>query len=132
MKKSINLFEVATRKKLRFACRKGTVSVEELWEMSMKELDEVYSELASTVEEKKSKSLMAAKDSKDEETEMKMNIVKYIFEVKNAELEERKTLADKKNQVAVIEAAIARKKQEEIDSMSLEDLEKKKREILNS
>ena len=40
-----NLFEMATRNKLRFSSTKGELSVEDLWDLSEKDLDVVYKNL---------------------------------------------------------------------------------------
>ena len=47
-----NLFEMATRSKLRFPSTKGELSVEDLWDLSDKDLDVVYKNLKLNLQKK--------------------------------------------------------------------------------
>ena len=79
------LFEVATRNKFRFAF-KGMISVEDLWDLKVEQLDVVYKNLMEEIKKASEESLLKTKSKDQEELEVKINIVKYIVEVK---LEER-------------------------------------------
>ena len=75
-----NIFETATRNKFRFAY-KGSISTEDLWDLSIKELDELYKQLKSVSKQAKEEGLLLAKTSLEREIDTKLDIVKYVFEV---------------------------------------------------
>lgn len=119
----MNIFEKATREKTRF-CFKGLVSVEELWDLSLEYLDSLWCELESELEKLPKKSLLATNTKQRDEIEFKQEIIKYIVETKKAEKlanEQSKANAAKKQMVLDI---IEQKKNEDLKSMSLEELTK--------
>lgn len=119
----MNIFERATREKTRF-CFKGLVSVEELWDLSLEYLDLLWCELESELEKLPKKSLLATNTKQRDEIEFKQEIIKHIVETKKAEKlanEQSKANAAKKQMVLDI---IEQKKNEDLKSMSLEELTK--------
>ncbi len=119
----MNIFERATREKTRF-CFKGLVSVEELWDLSLEYLDSLWCELESELEKLPKKSLLATNTKQRDEIEFKQEIIKHIVETKKAEKlanEQSKANAAKKQMVLDI---IEQKKNEDLKSMSLEELTK--------
>lgn len=119
----MNIFEKATREKTRF-CFKGLVSVEELWDLSLEYLDTLWCELESELEKLPKKSLLATNTKQRDEIEFKQEIIKHIVETKKAEKlanEQSKANAAKKQMVLDI---IEQKKNEDLKSMSLEELAK--------
>ncbi len=119
----MNIFEKATREKTRF-CFKGLVSVEELWDLSLEYLDSLWCELESELEKLPKKSLLATNTKQRDEIEFKQEIIKHIVETKKAEKlanEQSKANAAKKQMVLDI---IEQKKNEDLKSMSLEELTK--------
>ena len=119
----MNIFEKATREKTRF-CFKGLVSVEELWDLSLEYLDSLWCELESELEKLPQKSLLATNTKQRDEIEFKQEIIKHIVETKKAEKlanEQSKANAAKKQMVLDI---IEQKKNEDLKSMSLEELTK--------
>jgi hypothetical protein len=117
------MFEKASRIPLRFQF-KGTISVEELWSLSFKELDSLYKQLSKSVKESTEDSLLTEKSSVDETLDLQMKIVKHVFETLSKEAEERKTATQKKLQKQKILELIERKKEDSMANMSVEDLEK--------
>ena len=79
--KNENMFEVATRTKMRFQF-KGSLSVEDLWDLSVQDLDSVFKMLNSQLKQVKEESLLNAKTKEDEVLDTKIEIVKYIVAVK--------------------------------------------------
>ena len=118
-----NLFEAATRGKFRFPF-KGMIDVEQLWDLSLTNLDTVFKALNSQVKQAKEESLLNTKSKEDEILDMQIEIVKYIVSVKLAEKEAReKAFANKEKNQKIMEI-IAAKKDEELHNMSVEELEK--------
>ena len=90
----------AERNKLRFPY-KGSISVEELWDLSLSELDKIYENLtAKKAKQSEGKSLLASKssqNSKEQKTlDAQIAIVEYIFKTKNEEMELAKKAQEEK------------------------------------
>lgn len=81
------LFETATRNKMRFPFR-GMISVEDLWDLSLTNLDSVFKTLNAEAKKSEEESLLETKSKENEELSNKIEIVKYIVNIK---LEEKKT-----------------------------------------
>ena len=118
-----NLFEVATRTKMRFPF-KGLITVEDLWDLSLTNLDSVFKALNSQSKQAKEESLLNTKSKEDEILDMQIWIVKHIVSVKLAEKEAREKDATNKEKKQKIMEIIASKKDEALRNMSVEDLEK--------
>ncbi len=118
-----NMFEVATRNKFRFPF-KGLISVEDLWELSVDNLDSIFKSLNSEMKKTKEESLLSTKTREDEVLETKIEIVKYIVSVKLAEKEQRERAFLNKERNQKIMDIIAAKKDAELQNMSIEELEK--------
>lgn len=123
MNNTTNIFEYATRNKVRFSY-KGMISVEDLWDLGVTELDKIYKALNSQVKQSQEESLLATKSEGDEVLDIQIEIVKYIVYVKLAEKEALAKAADKKAQKQKIMAIIAKKQDESLENASVEDLEK--------
>lgn len=122
MEKTINLFEMATRKKFRFPF-KGTISVEDLWDLSVQNLDTVFKALNAEAKQVKEESLLSTKSTEDAILEAKIEIVKHIVKVKLAEAEERTKTAEKREQKRRLQELIANKQDEELQGKSIDELQ---------
>lgn len=118
-----NMFEIATRNKFRFPF-KGMINIEDLWDLSVENLDKVFKCLNAEMKKTKEESLLSTKSKDDEVLEMKIDIVKYIVEVKQKEKEEREKMFLNKERNKKIMSIIAAKKDEELKNMSVEELQK--------
>ena len=115
------IFEKATRQKLRFNYR-GLCSVEALWDIPLQALDVMYVELASAAENTKVASLLGVKNDGDEETALKIGIIKHIVSVKLEERDLRETAAKRKEQKQKILELIQEKQDESMRGKSVEEL----------
>ena len=120
---STNMFEIAARNKFRFPF-KGMISTEDLWDLSVESLDNVFKTLNSEMKKTKEESLLSTKSKDDEVLELKIEIVKHIVAVKQEEKEvrEKKFLDRERNQK--IMSIIAAKQDEQLRNMSVEELQK--------
>ena len=123
MNNTTNIFEYATRNKVRFPY-KGMISVEDLWDLGVTELDKIYKALNSQVKQSQEESLLTTKSEGDEVLDIQIEIVKHIVSVKLAEKEALAKAADKKAQKQKLMAIIAKKQDESLENASIEDLEK--------
>ena len=118
-----NIFEYAVRNKIRFPF-KGIISVEDLWDLSLVNLDCIYKTLNKQVKQSEEESLLNTKTSVDTELEVQIAIVKHIVAVKLAEKEAREKAHSKREQKQKIMSIIATKENEALQNSSIEDLKK--------
>ena len=117
----MSMFEIAARKKYRFPFR-GSISVEDLWDLTLAELDAIYRLLNKAAKsEKEDESLLS---EKTENTDLlnKIDIVKYVFSTKKAEQEAQAAAADKKRQKEKLLEMISQKKDAALAGKSIEEL----------
>ena len=117
------IFEFATRNKVRFPF-KGMISVEDLWDLSLTNLDSIYKTLNKQVKQSEEESLLNTKASVDTELEVQIAIVKHIVSVKLAEKETAEKASAKKVQKQKIMSIIATKENEALQNSSIDDLKK--------
>lgn len=120
------MFEMATRRKMRFPF-KGLISVEDLWDLSVKNLDLVYKSLNSELKQVQEESLLDVKTESDKELDLKIEIIKYIVAIKLEEEKSRLEAKERKEQKQKILEVLATKKDQELNNKSVEELQ----EILN-
>ena len=120
---TLNIFEYAVRNKIRFPF-KGMISVEDLWDLSLANLDSIYKTLNKQVKQSEEESLLITKTSVDTELEVQIAIVKHIVSVKLEEQNAREQAAAKKAQKQKIMAIIASKEDEALQNSSVDDLRK--------
>jgi len=118
-----NIFEYATRNKVRFPF-KGMISVEDLWDLSLPNLDSIYKTLNKQVKQSEEESLLNTKSNIDTELEVQIAIVKHIVSVKLAEQEAREKARTKREQKQKIMSIIATKQDEALQNSSIDDLQK--------
>ena len=118
-----DLFVTATRQKFRFPF-KGAASVEDLWDMNVRDLDTVFKALNAQKKQNDEESLLATKSKESNELEAKLEIVKYVFKTKLEEAEQRRIRAENKEKKARIAEILADKQDAALRDKSAEELEK--------
>lgn len=116
-----NLFEVATRNKMRFPFR-GSLSVEDLWDLTPQNLDSIFKTLNSQLKQVEEDSLLNFKTEQDEVLDTKIEIVKHIVKIKLDEMNERAKAADKAARRQEIMEILSTKENEELHNKSPEEL----------
>ena len=119
----MNLFEIATRSKYRFATNKGSLSVEDLWDLSSTQLDATYRAMTKELREQGGESLMQ-KDNDNTVLADKIEIIKHIFLVKQEEIAARKAAEENRNKRQRIMEILEQKRDASLQNMSEEDLQK--------
>lgn len=120
-----NMFEKAARCKTRIPCEKGWLYVEDLFDLTLKELDKIYKILNAQLKVAKEDSLLTIKDKDATKLELQVELVKYVAGVKIAEDVARKETADKKRELELLMTALADKKVDAIKNMTEEEIRKK-------
>ena len=116
------MFVTATRNKFRFPFR-GQISVEDLWDLSVENLDSVYKTLNSQVKKAKEESLLNTKSREDKIIEMQIEIVKYIVSVKQDEAAKKVAAKEKKARKQRILEVLAAKEDADLQNKSPEELQ---------
>lgn len=119
------MFDKATRLKLRFESNKGLLSVEQVWDLSLTALNEMAKSLSRQVKaaETDEEDFIGAKSNVDSELQLRFDVVKHIIGVKLKERDDSKDAAERKANNQVILELIQRKKQQELEGKSVEELE---------
>lgn len=118
-----NIFKIATKEKYRFPY-KGMISTEDLWDLNVNQLDGIYKTLNAEKKTTEDESLLG-QHSKDEQTLLtKIEIVKFIFTAKQAEIEARKQKAVNNEKKRRIMELIASKEDAALGEKSVDDLKK--------
>lgn len=128
MNNEINVFEIATRNKYRFPYR-GQISVEDMWDLSVTELDKIFKTLNKQVKTAQEESLLETKTKEDETIENQITIVRHIVSVKQKEANDRLREKERKAQKQRIMEIMADKEDEALKSKSTEELRKMLEEL---
>lgn len=116
------MFEKATRLKLRFGFR-GSCSAEDLWDLSLEDLDTIYKELAGKAKAQEEESLLQVKSGANEVLDLQIDIVKHIFRTKMSEQEARENEALNAERKQKILAVIAEKQDDALRNLPVEELQ---------
>lgn len=127
---NINLFEVATRNQFRFPSSKGELTVEQLWDLDLKsrngfDLDSVAKQVNKELKAETEESFVnVTPNPKKKPLEQKLELVKYIIEVKMEEEKKAKERIARKEKREKLMAAIANKQDAALQTASLEELQR--------
>lgn len=119
-----DIFEYATRNRLRFAGLRGTLTTEDLWDLPVKDLDLVFKGLKAELKTVSEESLLDIRSPADKVLQIKVDIVTSIVKTKLAETEARKSRDAKRAKKQELEALLAEKQNEELRGKSAEELKK--------
>jgi len=123
-----NIFEQASRTKLRINTTIGNLSVEDLWELPLTSankvnLDAIAVDLNRQIKATSEESFVKSA-KKDEVLQLRFDIVKHIIETRVAENAAKTELKQRESQLSKIDDIIAKKKDAQLENLSLEELEK--------
>lgn len=122
------MFEKASRLKLRFPSPKGSLSVEDLWDLPLTSttgkanLDDLARTLHQSLESQKVGSFVTKATSAETGIQLRFDIVLHVINARLAEIEaaaQREAARAKKQQIMEI---ISRKETESLSNVSLDEL----------
>ena len=116
------MFEKASRLKLRFKTSVGLITVEDLWDLSLQQLDSLAKSLNKQVKEDAEESFITVKSKANTVLELSFEIVKHVIKVKLEEAEAKKNAAEKKAKKAQLMELISQKQNEALSAKSIEEL----------
>lgn len=121
-----NLFERATRARLRFQTTKGVINTEDLWTLPLRTLNELAQGLhgqLKTIEDKIDFLNTEKPKKEDSETALAFEVVKYVLLTKKRENEETAMAAERREKKQNLMALIQQKKEGELANKSVAELE---------
>ena len=117
------LFIKASRLKLRFKAHNGSITVEDLWDVSLETLNLLAKSLNKTLKDSAEEDYIKVKPAANKELEMGFEIVKYVINTKLEEAAAKKLAADKKALKQKIMGLMEEKKDAALSAKSLEELQ---------
>lgn len=120
-----NIFEIASRKKLRFDSKRGKLTVEELWDLDLESIDAIAVELNNKIKSTETVSFVSPnKSAAGTLDKVKFDIVIHIIETRQGELDARRERAVNQERARTIRAELERRKEDSIKTRSEDDLQK--------
>lgn len=123
------LFVTASRKKYHFTTAKGSLDVSDLWDLNLESLDRVAVSLDDAITKAGTKSFINKKSNSSKELEDKLEIVKYVIQVKQEEAEASKVRAEKAAKKERLLQILEKKEDESLEKLSAEDIKKMLAEV---
>lgn len=127
-----NIFEYATRNKLRFASIRGELSAEQLWDVPLRgnrdgfDLNTIAKAANRALKDISEESFIEmTKTPEHTRREMALETVKYVIEVKLAEEETAKARAARKQERDQLLAILAEKQAGKLSELSERELQKR-------
>lgn len=118
----MELFAIATRNKVRFSTIKGVLSTEDLWSLTLEQLNTIAIGLNKELKETEVSFISSTKTN--DLLKLKFDVVKFIIDVKLAEKEEKKDKAEKAAKKQQLLELINNKENETLQSLSIDELRK--------
>ena len=115
------MFEVAVRNKFRYPY-KGVIATEDLWDLSVQQLDGIFKTLKSQEKKAKEESLLDTRTPDDEILTAKIEIIKYIVNTKLEEAKQAERAKEAHDQKQKILGILAEKQDEDLRNKTPEEL----------
>lgn len=119
-----NIWKYAAKNKLVFATNKGTLNASDLFDLKIEDLDKIYANLKKQEDNQNTYTLLDTKKKENADLEIKIQLVKEVFDDKIAAKEAAEKAAQTREQNRKIKDIIERKKDQELENKSIEELEK--------
>ncbi len=116
-------YKEASRLGLRINTNKGALSVEQLWSLTLPQLDELAVSLEENVEKSISKTFLKKRTNKNKLAQLSFDIVLDILQTKMAEAEELQSASEIKKHNDKILTLIAEKQEADLKNLSAEELQ---------
>mgnify|MGYP003424262987 FL=1 len=128
-----NIFERASRLKLRFSTAKGTVTVEELWDFPLETLDTLAQQAHKKLKEQDEASFIPTTTAPrgDATLQLTFDILKHVIETKFAEEQARKSRAETRQRLTMLKELEATKSNEALLKQPLSKI-RQQREALEA
>jgi len=119
----MDIFKKACQKKLRFATTRGSLTTEQLFDLTLNELDALAVSLDNSYEESKGKSFLKKRTTKDANIKLQFDVVIDVLQTRVDEAEAEQKARETKEHNNKILTLISEKKDDELKGKSLKQLE---------
>lgn len=119
------MYKKALRNKLRFSTTKGKLTTEDLFDLSLADLNNLAIALDKKLSETPRKSFISDIAPDTQEDELRFNIVKDVITLKLAERNAAQNAKAKAAEKAQLLEILHRKKNEALETLSVEEIEAK-------
>lgn len=126
-----NIFEYATRNKLRFSSPRGELTIEQLWDVPLRSRDDFNLNAVAKTTNKALKEISeesfveTTKTPEHTRREVALEVVKYVIDTKLAEEAAAQTRAAKKQEKEKLLAILAEKQDGKLSELSEKELQKR-------
>lgn len=117
------MYKEALQKKLRFKTNKGIITIEDLFDLSLQNLNTLAIMLDEKVNEAPKKSFIEELPAEENDDELRFNIVKDVINIKLKARKDNIDKAQKDAQKKRIAKLIAKKQDEALENKSIEELQ---------
>lgn len=119
----MSVFLKATKAKLRFSTPKGSLSTEQMWDLTLDQLDSLAVSLQEDYEASKGKSFITKKSRKDRGIKLKFDVVLSILQTKMEDSDRASKALSTREHNSKILALIQEKREGALKDLSVEELE---------
>lgn len=119
------MFEKASKLKLRFNVARGNISTEDLWDLSLQDLNIVAKALSRRLKQDQEEDFLEEKSTEDTITKLKFDLVIHVLDVKKEEKNDRESASERKVQKQKLMGILSKKQDESLEELSEKELKKK-------
>lgn len=122
----MEIFERASRKKLRFSTNKGLITAEDLWDLSLTSLDTIAKAVNKQLREESEESFITPSSSATKtDLTLRLDILKHVIGVKMTQAEARKKATERTEELKTLQSLLADKKVKELEGLSPEEIQRR-------
>ncbi len=123
------LFIIASRKKFRFTFTRGSIGIEDLWDLNLLDLDKIAVALDAEIQKAGGKTFIAKRTASTTELTNKLEIVKHVIQTKQDEADIAKARRENEAKRATLNNLLERKQIEKLEGMTEEEIKKQLAEL---
>lgn len=124
------MFEKASRLKLRFCSPQGNLGAEDLWDLPLTStrtnqanLNNIAKAVSRELKVEGEEDFVNPRSGGDDILQLKLEIVKHVIQVRQAENEAARALSDRREKKEKLLELIARKQDQQLEGKPLEELQ---------
>lgn len=120
----MDIYKVASKQGTRIQTARGPLNVEQLWHLTLDELDALAISLQEKVEKSSTKSFRSKRTSEDKGLKLQFDLVVDVLQTREEDAEKAKLIAERKVKNNKIREIIAEKQDGALKNKSVSQLEK--------
>jgi len=128
MVEALEQFEQASRLKLRFETAKGSLGVEDLWDLPLRgngtSLNSLAKDLSQKIKSEGEEDFVSPSTKVNAVLDLQFSLVKHVIEIRLIEKAASEALAERKEKKQKLLEIISRKRDTALEQAPVEDLEK--------